>query len=100
MICRNDDHGDDEDDKDENSFRMSFPFAQKLVMMTMTIAMVVMKNLMMKKIFFLGCLAVFVERRYCSVCPIIHVLATVCHCYKMIVMMTLIRMRMMMAIAL
>ena len=52
MICRNDDHGDDEDDKDENSFRMSFPFAQKLVMMTMTIAMVVMKNLMMKKKFF------------------------------------------------
>ena len=89
MICRNDDHGDDEDDKDENSFRMSFPFAQKLVMMTMTIAMVMMKNLMMKKIFFLGCLAVFVERRYCSVCPIIHVLATVCHCYVTIVMMTL-----------
>ena len=42
--------------------------------------------------FFLGCLEVFVERRYCSVCPIIHVLATVCHCYKMIVMMTLVTM--------
>ena len=53
LICRSDDHGDDEDDKDENSFRMSIPFAQKLVMMTMTIAMVVMKNLMMaEKSFF------------------------------------------------
>ena len=52
MICRNYDHGDDEDDKDENSFRLSIPEAKKLIMMTMTIAMVVMKNLMMKKKFF------------------------------------------------
>ena len=52
MICRNDDHGDDEDEKEENSFRLSIPVAQKLIMMTMTIALVVMKNLVMKKNFF------------------------------------------------
>ena len=52
MICRNDAHGDDEDEKEENSFRLSFPVAQKLIMMTMTIAMVVMKNLMMAENFF------------------------------------------------
>ena len=53
MICRNDDHGVDEDDKDENSFRLSILEAKKLIMITMTIAMVVMKNLMMaEKSFF------------------------------------------------
>ena len=52
MICRNDDHGVDEDDKDENSFRLSILEAKKLIMITMTIAMVVMKNLMMTKKFF------------------------------------------------
>ena len=30
--------------------------------------------------FFLAVWQFFVERRYCSVCPIIHVLATVGHC--------------------
>ena len=41
---------------------------------------------------FLAVWQFFVERRYCSVCPIIHVLATVCHCYVMIVMIMLMMM--------